>query len=181
MNKINQFLDDGSRTEATDIIKTDFSEILQANIPIIWEHKFTEYFALQGGIGLITNSFFKPLIRPLSTIASLDPNLKGGFSLYVQPVYYMSGFESYHIGLPMRYRHYGDLASSFEVTVGLGKQWFFGRHFALDIETGIGMNYEYSLDGKNYIYNTDMLIKEIANQARSRIVIPISIKLGYVL
>jgi len=181
MNNINQFLDDGGRTEATDIIKTDFSEILQANIPIIWEHKFTKYFALQGGVGLLTNSFLKPIIRPLATTSSLDPHLEGGFSLYVQPVYYCNGFESLHVGLPISYRLYGSQASSLEVTFGIGKQWFFGRHFALDLETGIGMNYEYSLDGKNYIYNTDIFLKDIGNQFRSRIVVPISIKLGYVL
>jgi len=181
MNNINQFLDDGGRTEATDIIKTDFSEILQANIPIIWEHKFTKFFALQGGVGLLTHSFLKPLIRPLATTTSLYPELEGGYSLYVQPVYYYDGFESLHVGIPVRYRHHGSQASSFEVTMGIGKQWFFGRHFALDLETGIGLNFEYSLDGKSYIYNTDIFIKDIGNQFRSRIVIPISIKLGYVL
>lgn len=181
MNNINQFLDDGGRTEATDIVKTDFSEILQGNIPIIWEHKFTDYFALQGGIGLLTHSFSKPLIRPLTTVTSLYPDLKGGFSLYVQPLYYLSGFESYHVGLPIRYRRHGSQASSFEFTVGLGKQWFFGRHFSLDFESGIGMNYEYSLDGKSYIYNTDIFIKDIGGKFRSRIVVPISFKLGYVL
>ena len=181
MNNINKFLDDGGRTEATDIIKTDFSEILQANLPIIWEHKFTTYFALQGGVGLLTHSFFKPLIRPLATTTSLNPDLKGGYSLYFQPVYYSNGFESFHIGLPVRYRRHGSQASSFEVIIGIGKQWFLGRHVALDLETGVGMNYEYSLDGKSYIYNTDIFIKNLGNQFRSRIVVPISIKLGYVL
>jgi hypothetical protein len=181
MNNINKFLDDGGRTEATDIIKTDFSEILQANVPVIWEHKFTKYFAMQGGVGLLTHSFLKPLIRPLATTTSLNPDLKGGFSLYFQPVLYSNGFESYHIGLPVRYRQHGSQASSFEVTIGIGKQWFLGRHFALDLETGVGMNYEYSLDGKSYIYNTDIFIKNLGNQFRSRVVVPISIKLGYVL
>lgn len=179
---INQYLDDEGRTKARNIIKTDIVQFLQANIPFIWEHRFTNNIALQGGIGLLTHSFLKPAYRPIQTRSSLYSNLKGGYSLYVQPVRYYNGYESFHMGIPINYRSHGDQVYSLEIALAFGKQWFLGRHFALDFEAGFGINSETTLDGVSYIYNTD-IIDEINgnNNFRSRIVFPISVKIGYVL
>jgi len=183
VSNISTYLDDGGRTEASDIIKSDFSEIIQANIPIIWEHKFHSGFALQGGIGLLVNHLYKPIIKPVFASADFKSDLQSGFSLYLQPLYYYTGFESLHVGIPIHFKQYGNMASSFEFNLGIGKQWLLSRHLAVDIETGVGMNFEYSLDKKSYIYNLDIIDPhpDIANSFRSRIIFPISIKVGYVL
>lgn len=179
-NNIEQFLDDGGRTASTDIIKTDVSEILQANIPIIWEHRFTNNIALQAGIGLLTHSFARPLITPFNSDGPLYAGLKGGYSLYFQPVYYLDGFESFHVGASFRIRNHSTQASSFEWGIAFGKQWFIGRHISFDIETGVGLNFEKSIDGTSYIYIKDITDSNMTD-FNSRFVVPLSFKIGYVL
>jgi len=55
------------------------------------------------------------------------------------------------------------------------------RHFAVDVELDIGTNLEYSLDGQSYIFNPDILDEKLANKFRSRSIIMLSLKLGYIL
>ncbi|MDD4991323.1 MAG: hypothetical protein PHR83_03730 [Paludibacter sp.] len=177
---IEQYLDDGGRTASSDIIKMDISQFFLANIPLIWEHRFGEHFSLQSGVGLLTHSSFRPLITPLFAQDPLYAQLMGGYSLFLQPTYYSDGFESFHIGVSIKYRKHGNQVSSHEYSFNFGKQWFLGRHLSVDLETGLGLNYERSLDGTSYIY-----IKDITNNDmtgfNSRIVFPISLKIGYVL
>jgi hypothetical protein len=181
-DNINQYLDDAGRTEAKNIIKTDFAEFLQANIPFIWEHRFTKNMSLQGGIGILTHSFFKPVFTPKSSRTSYYNDLKGGYSLYVQPVFYYNGFESFHLGIPLRYKRHGNQVYSFEYSLAIGKQWFLGRHLALDIEAGFGINSETTLDEVSYIYNPDIIDRTIGiNKFNTRLVFPVSVKIGYVL
>jgi len=181
INTIESFLDDRGRTEAKDIVKTNISEILQANIPIIWEHRFTENVAVQAGVGLLTHNLFKPIIRPSAKRYPLYDKIEGGFSLYVHPMYYFRNLESTHSGISLQYSRHGNQASSIEYALCLGKQWFLERHFAVDVELDIGTNLEYSLDGQSYIFNPDILDEKLANKFRSRSIIMLSLKLGYIL
>lgn len=179
-NNISQFLNDGGRTEASDIVMTDFGEFIQANIPIIWEHRFGDHFAINGGIGLLTQPYFKPMFTPLTVENPIYSDLNGGFSFSSEAKYYYEGFESKHFGFKYRYRKYGSQASSQEYGFMFGRQWLFGRHFSLDLSTGICLNFEQSLDGKSYIYIKDILLTSGADM-NMRLVIPISIRAGYVL
>ena len=181
INTIGNYLDDKGRTEAKNIIKTNITEILQANIPIIWEHRFNDNIALQSGVGWLTYNFFKPIIRPDEINYPLNEHIVGGVSLYLQPIYYLINFESIYTGISFQYKQYGNQASSIEYALCLGKQWLLGRHLAADIEVGIGANYEYSLDGQSYIYNPKILDTELAQSFRMRSTFLISLKLGYVI
>jgi len=40
-------------TDSPEILKTEIAEILDGNIPIIWEHRFTDHLGIDGGVGLI--------------------------------------------------------------------------------------------------------------------------------
>ncbi|MDP4271369.1 MAG: hypothetical protein Q8909_14800 [Bacteroidota bacterium] len=180
LNNIEQYLDDGGRTATKNIIKTDFTQMLLANIPVIFEHRFNNNLSLQGGVGLLTQNFFHPVIKPIFATDPLYSELKGGYSLYVEPLFYGNGFESLHIGIPLRYRRHGDQVESYEFNIALGYQWFKGRHLSYDIEIGAGFNLEYSLDGVSYIYNSNVIDKSLANDFRQRLVFPVSFKAGYV-
>ena len=180
LDNIKQFVDDSGWKAASDIIKTDLYEIMQADVPIIWEHKFKSGIALQGGFGLLMHDKYKPFIQPIMTTA-LYPELKGGFSLFVQPVFYGDSFESFHLGIPVRYKRHGDQVSSIEVGLVFGRQWLLSRHLSLSVDVGVGENYEYSLDGKSYIYNQNILDPKMAQVFPDRIVFPVLIQMGYVL
>lgn len=178
---IKQYLDDGGRTEANTIIKTDISQILDANIPLILERKFGKFIAVQAGAGLLTHNFFKPIIKPIIKNADLYPGLGGGYSLYLQPLIYFGGFESLHFGIPLKFRKHGSQVKTFEWNVVLGYQWFLNRHLALDLEAGVGVNYETSIDGVSYVYNDDIINKSLGDGFKSRIKFPLALKIGYVL
>lgn len=175
------YLDDGGRTKASNIIKTDVVQILQANIPLIFEHRFNNYLSVQAGFGLLTTSMYHPLFRPIFTEAPFKDDIKGGYSILVQPTIYSNGFESFHMGVPLRYKRYSNQASSFEFAAAVGYQWFKGRNWAFDIEAGVGLNFEKSLDGASYIYNTNIIDPHMGKPFSSRMIIPISFKVGYVL
>lgn len=179
-NRISQYLDDNGRTEVSNIIKTDVTEILEGNIPIILDHKFNNFLALQGGVGLLTHSFFKPVIPPILADSKLYPDIKGGYSLYLQPVLYLGSFESLHMGIPLKYRRHGNQASSFEWNVIFGYQWFRTRHLSFDLSVGVGVNYEHTLDNKSYIYSSSLVDKYTLGSS-SRIKFPVSFTVGYVL
>lgn len=180
VNNIDQYLDDGGRTAAGNIIKTDVSQMLQANIPLIFEHRFNNIISLQGGFGLLTNDFFRPVLSPVFASNPLYSKLKGGYSLYVQPLFYANGFESFYVGIPFRYRRHSTQAESYEFNIALGYQWFKGRHLSFDLSVGGGFNLEYSLDGVSYIYYAKATSPN-ANDFRRRLIFPISFKVGYVL
>lgn len=178
---IKEYLDDGGRTEANTIIKTDLSEMLDANIPLILEHRFNRIVSVQGGVGILTHSFFKPVIKPVFKDADLYPGIRGGYSLYLQPLFYVDGFESFHLGVPLKFRKHGSQVKTFEWDIVFGRQWFLNRHLAIDLEVGIGLNYESSIDGVSYVYNDDILNKSLGASFSSRMKFPLSLKIGYVL
>lgn len=180
-SNIAQYLDDGGRTSARNIIKTDFSQMLRANIPIIFEHLFDYNFSLQGGVGILTHNVYRPLFKPILRTKDMYSELKGGFSLYFKPSFYFSGFESIHFGIPFHYRRHGNQAESYEFGLSIGKQWFYGRHLCFDIEVGVGFNLEYSLDGVSYIYFPGDVDSNYDVSFRERAVTPLSFKIGYVL
>lgn len=178
---IEQFLDDGGRTKSSTIIKTDIYQIVQSNINLNIEQRFNKHFAIQAGVGYLANEHYKPLIRPAFTDRPFNESLKGGYSILLYPLYYSYGFESMHLGFPLRYMRYSDQLSTFDLAFAIGYQWFSGRHLSFDIEIGAGLNFEYSLDNISYKYNKSIIDPEEANLYRSRIIVPISFKFGYVL
>ena len=181
VKNIEQYLDDGGRTAASNIIKTDVSQMFQANIPLIFEHRFDDHLALQGGFGLLTHDFFRPVLNPIFASGPLYNELKGGYSLYVQPMLYLEGFESFYIGIPFRYRRHTSQAESYEFNIALGYQWIKGRHLSFDLSVGGGFNLEYSLDGVSYIYYAKAISPRYADDFRQRLIFPVSLKVGYVL
>lgn len=181
-NDIAVYLDDNGRSTTKNIIKTDLTDFLQANIPIIWEHRFNDFFALQTGFGLLTNSFFSPVYTPKYSVSySMYDELNSGLSLHLSPVIYTHGFESLHFGIPFNLHFYTGQALSYNFSFTVGKQWFVSRRIAIDIETGIGLEFEKSLDGSSYIYDPDINNIDKYGGEGLRLLIPLSIKLGYIL
>ena len=182
-SSISGYLDDGGRSIAKDIIKTDLPEYFKANIPIIWEHRFNDWMAVQLGVGLLTNSFFRPIYTPRYSVDdnTMYAGLNGGYSLLISPVFYKNGFESLHMELPFKYHHYFGKAVSYEFNCTIGKQWFLSRRIALDIDLGVGICFEKSLDGTSYIYDPEINNTDKFGGEGIRLIFPLSVKLGYIL
>lgn len=182
-NTISSYMNDGGRSKATTIIKTDIAEFCRANIPVIWEHRFSNFMGIQAGAGLLTNSFLKPLYTPKYSVAveSMNENLKSGFSLFLSPIFYTNGFESFHFGFPIRYRNYPGKAVSYEFNCTFGKQWFVSRRVAVELDLGLGFGYETSKNNLDYIYDPD-IVKDFKTGGEGfRLVVPFSFRIGYVL
>lgn len=180
-SNISELMDDGGLSTTTDIIKTDVFEYLNANIPIIWEHRFSDNFAIEGGLGLLTNSFIQPVIKYDLNKKPINENLKGGFSLHIAPTYYSNGFESFHFGFEYNYRNYLNQVESSEISFKFGKQWFLTRRIAIDFSLGLGLNFETPIDGISYVFDPDINNINLYGGEGLRMVIPASIKIGYIL
>lgn len=181
-NDISDLMDDGTLPAAKNMIKTDLSQFLKANIPLIWEHRFNAY-SFEFGVGLLTHNFFEPVIIPKNQSGKrkMYENLNGGYSIHFSPNFYFDGFDSFHCGLQYDYHHHYKQAVSHECCCIAGRQWVFAKRIAIDVNLGLGLNWEKSLDGKSYIFEPD-IINEFQNHITDgiRIVAPLSIKLGYI-
>jgi len=180
-NTISDLMNDGGLSTTTNIIKTDVFEYLKGNIPIIWEHRFSDNFAIEGGIGLLINNLTQPILKYDILNRSIYKGLNGGFSLHIAPSYYTNGFESFHFGFEYNYHNYTNQVETNEINFKFGKQWFITRRFALDLSLGLGLNFETPIDGSSYVFDSQINNKDLYGGEGMRMVVPASIKIGYVL
>jgi hypothetical protein len=178
---IDQYLDDGGRTIAQNLLKTDISEVLTGNIPICWEHKFNSNFTLEGSVGLLTNCIYNPVISPPQFFGcKIYNSLKPGYSLYVFPKQYFQALESSYSGICFKLHHYVGQAYSTEFDLLFGKQWLLGGYWVVDLGFGLGFNFETSVDGVSYIYNPKAVEKnQYGSFSTFRPSIPVILKIGY--
>lgn len=168
----------GSDFDAKSILKTDLSQMFRANIALIYEYRFHEEYSVEVGVGLLTHSFFRPVFQPLLS-GALYSELKGGYSLHLQPTYYIENMGDLYVAVPINYRRHGGQAESYEVGVCVGYQFHLTEKLSLDVEIGWAYNVEFSLDGVSYIYDSG--INHSYDGFGVRMLYPLTIKLGYVL
>lgn len=180
---IAHYMDDNGRSSAKDIIKTNLSSFFVAHIPLIWEHRFNYTLSLQSGFGILTNQFFKPVYTPTYSVddVKMDKSLQGGYSFLLAPAFYAKGFESFHLELPFTYRHYNKKAVAYDIYCTVGRQWFLTSKIALDIDVGVGVSFEKSLNGVSYIYDPEINSEHKSGGEGIRMVIPLALKIGYIL
>lgn len=181
-NTISNYIDDGGRSTTKNLIKIDLPEYLRSNISIIWEHRFNSALSLQTGVGALINGLIRPIYIPRYNVndKTMNENLNNGFSLIIAPTFYKEGFESFHLELPFKYHYYFGQAVSYEFNCTVGRQWFLSRRISLDIDLGIGIGFEKSLDGISYIYDSEINNVNYASSGM-RLIFPFSIKFGYIL
>lgn len=94
-------------SDVKNIIKTDISSIMDGIFPVIWEHRFTDAFGIDGGIGLImpysiVNFFGDKMKQDFAVLELLgfNPafnNNKYGTALHIEPRLFHSS-EGLYIG-----------------------------------------------------------------------------------
>jgi hypothetical protein len=89
--------------------------------------------------------------------------------------------------LPVRTRFYPDQLILVDVAITIGKQWTWNSGFMIDFSVGIGSQFQNSIDKETYLFDAESKIIydntgiELDNQYpnKMRIIIPISLKVGY--
>lgn len=175
---LNDYYSGGYGFETTHILKTDLSQMFRANIALIYEYRFHEEYSVEVGVGLLTHSFFRPVFQPKLS-GPIYSELKGGYSLHLQPYYYTKKLDGFYTGIPINYRRHGSQAESYEVGICVGYQFHLAESLSLDLEIGWAFNVEFSLDGVSYIYDSG--INYSYEGFGVRMLYPLSIKIGYVL
>jgi len=187
-DSIAKYLDDNGRSSYKNIIKTDISQIMQGNIQLIWEHDVSGNFRVESGIGFLTGVFYKPLINPLYHDGKELVNKNGlesvkmnpGISLYISPRQSSIKFPMFYASTNFLFNCYFNQLIIAEATITLGKEINLSKKCILDINTGLGIDTHWSLDG--YYYSHKLMIfngRSISNHNTLSLLIPLSIKLGY--
>lgn len=179
-DNIMQYLDDGNMTKATDILLFDVSQLAKSNFMILFEHRFTDGISLQAGAGLLLYEQYKPLISPIFRPNPLCPDLNNGISLCLKPILLQSGFNSLFVALPFKYQLHPGQAAVSDVGLTVGRRWHKKRHFCYEIECGISILNEKSMDGKSYVYDKSITEDWGDVETGTRILFPLSFKIGYV-
>lgn len=104
-------------SDVKNILKTSIFSIVDGNIPIIWEHRFNDYFALEGGPGLIlpytvTDLFVGDTSHDFFHLLGQNTNFKNrkiGASFQLEPKLFLGLSSSYYISTFYRYRGYSSL------------------------------------------------------------------------
>lgn len=179
-NTVKEYLDDGGRFEARNTIKFDLTKLAVSDLMFSYEHRFSSNFSLETGLGFLCYEYYKPKIKPMTAVSTMYSQLRNGYSLQIQPKFHSIIFESMYTGFLFRYNHVDSQVYSLQYGAVLGKNWFLSRHFIIEAEVNLGMNFEYSLDGKSYIYNSDIVSSDFVPEMRSRLAVELAIKAGYV-
>lgn len=153
----------------SEIIKTDIAEILDGNIPIIWEHRFTDGFGLSSGLGIILPYSFADIIygknRELSNedalflITGLNPlfeNRHCGFSMKIEPVlisktrhFFVNNVDENSLSMFYSLKSYERLNIS-EFGISLGACYDFNK-FILQTNVAISYLTQYNIKNENDI------------------------------
>jgi hypothetical protein len=189
-SSISQYLDDGGRASATNILKTDPILIYQGTVPFIWEHLFGDNFSLEMGAGVVLPFYNRPLVYlgSFGQNSLTSPHLGG--SLYLSPKYLFGrGLESFYTALPLTLRWYPQQLALFNGGLVLGYQWLFNSRLTIDVSFGFGVMSQFSLNKKSYVfdaedrwdYPADSGIVGLPNSYPdvTHVTIPVSIKFGY--
>lgn len=169
-----------------NLIKTDLISIIDGNVPIIWEHKFSDIFSLEGGLGIIIpigNNRLNNIIN-----FELNPDYivkKIGGSALLEFRYHPEFFKSQYFCLKTRIRSYDHLLVS-EMGLGVG---FSFKLFNYTIEPeaymtpiyennyGANTSFKYNYYGPNFNdLNLNLSVKE-----NFHIIPTLAFKIGYTL
>ncbi|MCL2651810.1 MAG: hypothetical protein FWD60_12430 [Candidatus Azobacteroides sp.] len=193
-SSISEYINDGGRSKSANILKTDLVMIYQGTVPFIWEHLFSRDFSLEMGAGIVLPYYNRPPVMLENDIGQNSlrtPNLGGSFHLspkFLTSLSNARGFEAFYASIPLSIRYYTGQLSLFDAAVVFGKQWLFtNNRLVIDISAGFGINCQFSLDKKSYVFNAeDRYTTVIGNVFTDEsypetvhFIIPVSIKIGY--
>ncbi len=165
-------------TYIPNVLKTDVYSIAEGDLPIILEHRFSDRFTLEGGVGVLlpyTSKFLS--LGAAAELNSHFTNTQLGYSFLMEPkLFYKYKTELYQCFI-VRYRHYNQLLIS-EYGYGNGAEFCVGK-FIIDPTLLITFSWQKPLgsDGEYKYYNSVLSESGSGKQAVFRITL--SIKFGY--
>ncbi|MDD4991322.1 MAG: hypothetical protein PHR83_03725 [Paludibacter sp.] len=139
--------------DSKNILKTDLTSILDGNLPFIWEHRFSDYFGLDCGLGLILPYTFADIINSKSSddivlvSFGMNPsyrNYKFGESFQIEPKIFLGITSSSYLGVFYGYRNY----------------------YTMKIHEA-GISYGYNFDFNKITYQTSFALSYVSQQSKA--------------
>jgi hypothetical protein len=113
----------------SDMIKTDVYSIIEGDVPVIWEHFFSDRFSVEAGVGL-TLPYSLDLFSKVVPFTEINPNFKNnrfGMSLLIEPKLHQTIFGEDYQMVFIRLKNFNQLLVS-EYGVGSGLPIRFGKY-----------------------------------------------------
>lgn len=168
-----KYFDDGGIADTKNVLKIGLTSIIIGDLPIFYERVLSRSASLEFGVGLLL-PYYNPEIIQLIFNNSVITNPDGGFSLWLEPKFYVydSAPQEYYLSLLLRRRQYsqdGDNIVFYDFIGNVGYQLFFKSKYVTDLSYGMGLRY---IDGPESIQD------EIDSGVPIQFVFQINIKMG---
>lgn len=167
--EISTFFDNEKMSQSKNIVKTNIESFVHKEIPIYWEHRFSDRNSWEIGVGYLLPYYRFWLIPQLREYP--DYYYAGnGLSLSTQLKFYLKDrakLPYYHIQIRKKITY---AVNATEFMTGFGKQWLLGDHLKIDADISLGLVKQNAKRLNAAIYDTD---------APFGIFIPIQLKAGY--
>jgi len=165
------FLDDGGISNSKNLLKVNVLSIVNGDLPFYYERVLSKSFSVEIGAGILLPYYLPELPRLITNNENEIVDPAGGYSLWIQPKYYIQGKspELRYFGLQFRKRNYNlknGVIITYDLSFITGTQLIFAKRMALDLSIGLGIH----STNKN---ETDIF------RFNNYLTIPVAIKLGY--
>lgn len=142
------YLNDHGLSNFRNIVKVDFSQLLQGNALFAWEHDVTGKFRMEYGIGLSTGSFVKPILNAIynqGTVLNYKEKtlstMKTGICFYLSPRFVDIKFPNYYYSINSLVKYYFEHLIIVEGSFTFGKTYNITNRIIMDCQVGIGLDY----------------------------------------
>jgi hypothetical protein len=175
------YFDDKNSSRIRGIIKVNPLALIPGDLTIEFEQKISGGISIEGGVGYQLPYYVKEWGELWSYDEYIPKNVKSGFSWRVHPrfFYKRNGPEGFYTGPMYRERHYsmeGNKRIIFrDISVNTGYHYIPRKKFTVDVYYGIGFRF------KTINYFSGNFWSNDVGLGRLNIVMPIGIKIGYVL
>ncbi|MBI9053412.1 MAG: DUF3575 domain-containing protein [Bacteroidales bacterium] len=167
---INSFYFDDGIVNDKNLIKFNALSAINCDFNITYERILGNVIGIEVGIGLLLPYHVFEFSGDITNEIVESENLKLGYSLWVNPRYYVTreAPELSYFGILYRKRNYGKSVIFTDVGVNFGYQFIVGTRMIIDSNIGIGLR-------KIQDASPEIIDDEWAG------VIPFAIKIGYIL
>ncbi|MDR0230941.1 MAG: hypothetical protein LBI82_02345 [Dysgonamonadaceae bacterium] len=136
-------------------IKTDLISLAAGDLALLYEHRFSDKFGLEGGAGFLLQPTEFSIMSIVGVERRDDFKSNAGFSLMLKPRFYTHWFLSDIAHFPFfRFRQYQHLTTG-EIGYGGGYTFFLSQKVFIEISASAGLLFQWP--SKNYplLYEMD--------------------------
>lgn len=174
---LDKYFDDSNYSKRSGLLNINLLSPFVGDVAIAYEQKLTRRITLEGGVGVLLPFYVREYMEWLVTDAYIPTNVKGGFSWRIEPKIYAKkeAPHGFYVSTMYRERHYS-LENNpklifRDICLNFGSHFIPKKKISIDYYCGFGVR----------IKNISSSVNQTATFGRITPVIPISVKLGYML